>query len=121
MNNDTLSIMGMTFHAHHGLDHDEIKHGQRFEVDVKVKVDIQQAAKTDSLHDTIDVRDVYNNVRGIVVDQRFYLIETVSQRIADCLLQNYEIDEVTVRVRKPFAPLGGLANGTQIEITRKRS
>ena len=121
MNRDTLSIMGMTFHAHHGLDQDEIKHGQRFEVDIEIKVDIRQAAESDTLHDTIDVRDVYKKVRGIVVDQRFYLIETVTQRIADCLLQNYVIDEVTVRVRKPFAPLGGLANGTQIEITRKRS
>jgi hypothetical protein len=30
------------------------------------------------------------------------------------------VSEVKVRVRKPFAPLGGLANGTEIEIVRKK-
>lgn len=121
MSEDCLSIQGMIFHAHHGLEHDEIKNGQRFEVDVDIRIDTRKAAQTDLLSDTIDVRTIYKDVHKIVVEKRFFLIETVCQRIADVILEKYDVFQVTVRVRKPFAPLGGLANGTQIEITRKKS
>jgi len=120
MSQDKLSILGMAFHAHHGLHEDEITHGQRFEVDVEMSIDISQAAQTDDLQDTVDVRYVFNKVKSIVVDQRFFLIETMCEKIADCLLLDEKIYSVVVRVRKPFAPLGGLANGTQIEIHRRK-
>jgi dihydroneopterin aldolase len=90
MTKDKLRVQGMIFHAFHGLDH-----GER-------------------------VRQVYAKVQKVVVNERFYLIETISQRIAELILHEFDVDEVTVKVRKPFAPLGGLANGTEIEITRKK-
>ncbi|MBN1480402.1 dihydroneopterin aldolase [candidate division KSB1 bacterium] len=120
MAQDRLSILGMTFHAHHGLEDHEIENGQRFEIDVEMLLDISKAAATDHLRDTVDVRKVYKDIQTIVVNQRFYLIETLSQRVADTMLKNYDIEQVTVRVRKPVAPLGGLANGTQIEVIRSR-
>ncbi|NIA30249.1 MAG: dihydroneopterin aldolase [Actinobacteria bacterium] len=118
---DKLRVQGMIFHAYHGLEHDEIRNGQRFEVDLEMIFDASKAAKSDQLKDTIDVRQVYEKVRKVVVNKRFYLIEAVSQNIADIIFQEFAVDEVTVRVRKPFAPLGGLANGTEVEITRKRA
>lgn len=120
MAGDRLSILGMTFHAHHGFEEHEIENGQRFEVDVEMIVDITQAAATDLLSDAVDYRKVYQQVQSIVLEQRYYLIETLSQRIASSILEIFGVEEVTVRVRKPGAPLGGLANGTQIEITRRR-
>jgi len=121
MPKDKLRVQGMIFHAYHGLEHDEIRNGQRFEVDLEMAFDASKAAKSDQLRDTIDVRQVYEKVREVVVNKRFYLIEAVSQNIADLIFQEFAVDEVTVRVRKPFAPLGGLANGTEVEITRKRA
>lgn len=111
----------MIFHAYHGLEHDEIRNGQRFEVDLEMIFDASKAAASDQLKDTIDVRQVYEKVREVVVNKRFYLIEAVSQNIADLIFEKFAVDEVTVKVRKPFAPLGGLANGTEVEITRKRT
>ena len=120
MMRDRLSILGMTFHAHHGLEDHEIENGQRFEVDVEMILDTSKAAVSDLLSDTVDVRQVYKEIYKIVVNERFYLIETLSQKAADILLNKFDVEQVTIRVRKPFAPLGGLANGTQIEITRVR-
>ena len=111
----------MIFHAYHGLLHRERENGQRFEVDVEMIFDASGAAISDRIKDTIDVRQVYSDVQNVVVNSRFYLIETISQQIADLVLAKFPVDEVTVKVRKPFAPLGGLANGTEIEITRTRS
>ena len=110
----------MIFHAYHGLEHDEIHNGQRFEVDIEMYYDASTSAKSDQLKDTIDVRKVYNQVQKCVLKKRFYLIEAVSQHIADTIFENFDVDKVNVTVRKPFAPLGGLANGTEVEITRTR-
>jgi dihydroneopterin aldolase len=121
MPQDRLSILGMTFHAHHGLEEHEIEFGQRFDVDVEMLLDTSKAAATDHLRDTVDVRQVYKDINKIVMTQRFYLIEALSQKVATVMLEQYQnINQVTVRVRKPVAPLGGLTNGTQIEITRSR-
>lgn len=121
MAQDRLSILGMTFHAHHGLEEHEIEHGQRFDVDVDLFLDTSKAAATDHLSDTVDVRQVYKDINKIVLTQRFYLIETLSQKVADAMLRYEHVQKVTVKVRKPVAPLGGLTNGTQIEITRSRA
>jgi dihydroneopterin aldolase len=120
MMRDKLSIIGMIFHAYHGLEEHEMSNGQRFEVDVDLLLDSSHAAASDDIKKTVDVRKVYNLVNNIVAKQRFCLIETVSQRIADSLMAEFDIQEITVRVRKPFAPLGGLTHGTSIEISRKK-
>ena len=120
MTQDRLSIRGMTFHAHHGLEDHEIENGQRFDIDIEMLFDASIAAKTDHLSDTIDVRKVYKDVKEIVLEKRFYLIETLAQRVAEGILDRFKVNEVTVRVRKPVAPLGGLSKGTEIEITRSR-
>lgn len=117
---DKLRVNGMIFHAYHGLEHDEIRNGQRFEVDLEMLYDASISAQSDLLKDTIDVREVYTKVQTCVVDKRFYLIEAVGQHIVDTIFENFPVEQVKVKVRKPFAPLGGLANGTEVEITRNR-
>ena len=121
MAKDYLRVLGMIFHAYHGLEHVEMENGQRFEVDVELRFDAATSGRSDRIQDTIDVRQVYALVQSVVVQKRFFLIEAVSERIAAGLLERFPAEAVTVRVRKPFAPLGGLANGTEIEISRYRS
>ena len=120
MPRDKLKVLGMIFHAYHGLYDDERENGQRFEVDVEMTFDMRVAAKSDKLSDTVDVRLVYADVKKIIAHERFFLIEKLGEKIASQLLQNFAIESVTVRLRKPFAPLGGLANGTEIEIFRQK-
>lgn len=110
----------MIFHAYHGLDDEERVNGQRFEVDVEMSFDSTRAATSDRIRDTIDVRQVYHHVREVIIQDRYFLIESISQHIASRLLTHFDIEEVQVKVRKPFAPIGGLANGTEIEIIRRR-
>src|SRR3990172_2071760 len=120
MARDKLRISGMIFHAYHGLEKHEMENGQRFEVDIEMIYDAAVAAASDKIRDTIDVREIYEQVKQVVMKSRFYLIETISQRIAEAILNDIRVEEVNVRVRKPFAPLGGLADGTEVEIVGKR-
>ncbi len=120
MTQDYLRVLGMVFHAYHGLQQEEIENGQRFEVDVEFHFDAAPAGRSDRINDTIDVREVYALVRHVVMERRFFLIEAVAERIAAEILERFPAEGVRVRVRKPFAPLGGLADGSEIEITRNR-
>jgi len=120
MAQDYLRLLGMAFHAYHGLQQEEIENGQRFEVDVELHFDAAPAGRSDRISDTIDVREIYALVRRVVMERRFFLIEAVAEHIAAEILERFPAGGVLVRVRKPFAPLGGLANGSEIEITRHR-
>ncbi|MBQ5832767.1 MAG: dihydroneopterin aldolase, partial [Selenomonadales bacterium] len=52
---------------------------------------------------------------------KFQLLEALSQTIADRILaMDARIEAVTVRVRKPSAPMPGAMDFVQTEITRRR-
>ncbi len=55
----------------------------------------------------VNYADVYATVKDLVEERDFDLIEALALNIADEILSGYEIEEVTVRVRKPSAPIGG--------------
>ena len=55
------------------------------------------------------------------MQQQFNLIETLGSTIADSLLNDYNINGVTVRVRKPEAPIDGTLDTVEVEITKTRA
>ncbi|HOC25648.1 MAG TPA: dihydroneopterin aldolase, partial [bacterium] len=73
-----MRLLGMAFHAYHGLQQEEIENGQRFEVDVELHFDAAPAGRSDRISDTIDVREIYALVRRVVMERRFFLIEAVA-------------------------------------------
>jgi dihydroneopterin aldolase len=117
---DRLKIKGMTFHAFHGVTEVERESGQRFEVDVELLLDLTMAGRTDLMENTIDVRDIYETVEEVVIEGHFMLIEAMAQRIADVIFDRYSVGEVIVRIAKPYAALGGIARGVEVEINRLR-
>ena len=117
---DILRINNMIFYAYHGVDDGERDAGQRFEVDVELAFDVRIPGKTDRIRDTIDAREVYLAVEEVVVEGEFYLVEALAENIATVLLDKFDIEELVVRVRKPFAPIPGINDGIEIEISRER-
>jgi len=120
MASDILKVKNMTFHAYHGVWDEEREIGQRFEVDVELKIDARFAAETDKLKDTVDLYTVFETVEGVVSNRKFRLLETMAEKIAKEILHQFQVSEVLVRVRKPHAPIRGIQDGIEIEITRTR-
>src|SRR4030067_769915 len=115
-----IRLHNMTFYGYHGISAAEQKTGRRFEVDCELFVDIDKAAKSDKLGDTIDYTKVYNLVEDIIQKNRFALLETIAVRLANILLKNFKIKEVLVRVRKKIPPIPGNLDHIEVEIRRKR-
>lgn len=110
----------MTFHAFHGVWDEEREIGQRFEVDVELKVNVRAAAETDKLKDTVDLYAVFREVEKVILNGTCLLVETMAERVAQRILGHFAVKEILVRVRKPHAPIRGIQDGIEVEIVRKR-
>ncbi len=119
MNPTRLVLRGLSFHAHHGYRPEEAVLGGRFVVDVEMQ--LGWVPQGDDLAPTVDYAQVYEAVREEVTQRRYRLIETLAERIAERLWQNYpQLEALTVRVHKPQAPLPGLFDDVYVEIVRRR-
>lgn len=118
---DTILLKNLMFYGYHGVYEAERELGQKFYLDIELKADLRKAGHTDELTDTIDYTAVYRAVQEITETTKFQLLEALSQTIADrILVMDERILEVTIRVRKPSAPMPGAMDFVQVEITRGR-
>lgn len=121
MPRDFIRLVNMDFYAYHGATPEEATLGQRFQVDVALEVDLEEAGRSDDLARTVDYREVHRMVAQIVQGERCSLLEALAWRIVTCLLERFpRVEAVQVRVRKPSVPLGGLVGYAEVEITRRR-
>ena len=117
-----IKIRKATFYGYHGVRSEEQSVGGKFEADVDIYTDFQQAAKDDSLGETIDYHKVYSFVYHLALVQKYYLIEALATKIADELLKEFKgIQKVVVRIRKHNPPLGGVVDHVEIEVVKERS
>lgn len=118
---DNMIIKGMRFYGYHGVFAEENRLGQHFYVDLELKMDLEQAARTDDLNESISYVDIHALVKAIVEGPPFKLIEALTGNIATRLLEVYTmINEVTVRVTKPHPPFEIHFDGVTVEMRRKR-
>jgi 7,8-dihydroneopterin aldolase/epimerase/oxygenase len=118
---DKIRLNSISFYGYHGALAEERTLGQRFELDVEVCGDFSRHEGSDDLHWTVDYTLLYRAVAEIFNSQNFALLETCAGVIANGILQRFErVAEVTVRVRKPHVPMGGLLDNVEVEVYRRR-
>lgn len=120
---DRLSLLGMRFEALHGVLDRERVEPQPFEVDLVLHADLDDAARTDALDDTVDYRGLHELVDSIVMGPSFNLIEGLAGAIARAALAATDprlVGAVEVRVRKPEAPLPGELDTVEAALIRRR-
>jgi dihydroneopterin aldolase len=112
----TLAEIGLV--GHHGYHEAEKELGQRFEIDVDLFVDIERPGGTDRLTDAVNYEKVYELVEGIVRDDRFSLLEALVSDIVERIYREFDVQGVTVRVRKPSVPHCPNLGYVEIELSR---
>ena len=96
----------------------ERKMRQTVSIDLKMGADIRQAATTDRIDDTLNYKLVAKRVRQFVGESEFQLVETLAEKIAEVLLQEFELPWVEVTVSKPGAIRGAQDVGVVIHRSR---
>jgi 7,8-dihydroneopterin aldolase/epimerase/oxygenase len=115
-----IRLKNIQVYAYHGVHDYEREHGARFEIDVELEASLDQAIETDDLADTIDYVKVHKVVVACCTENRFHLVETLADTIATALLAQFPVREVTIRVRKPGAAIGGVLDTVEVECFKRK-
>ena len=115
---DTIAVMGIRARGRHGVLDFEREMGQTFVVDVEMAVDIAQAGRSDDLAHTVDYGAVATEVAAIITGPPFQLIEALAESIAQRVKAFPGVDQVTVTVHKPYAPVPEVFEDVIVRITR---
>lgn len=91
----------------------EIK--QEVVIDLEMASDIRRAAETDALEDTLDYKSVAKRVIGFVEASEFQLVETLAERVAAVVRQEFGVPWLRLRLNKQGALRGARDVGVIIE------
>jgi 7,8-dihydroneopterin aldolase/epimerase/oxygenase len=97
----------------------ERKIRQTVSIDLEMACDIRRAAATDDIDDTLNYKAVAKRVQQFVGDSSFRLVETMAEKVAALILDEFAVPWVQVRINKPGAIRG--ARDVGVVIHRSRS
>lgn len=114
-----IALKGMRFFGYHGCHKEEQKIGNHYVVDLILKTDLDKAARSDLLADTIDYVTVHKLVeKEISITSK--LLENVAQRIINSIEKKYSVvEQINVKVSKLNPPVGGEVEEVCIELEKK--
>ena len=123
MSADRILLEGLEFYGYHGVKVEEKSLGQRFLVDLALRLDLGPAGRADDLTLTVDYGEVYRLVRERIEGPSRDTLEALAEDVAAALLDRYaRVEAASVRVRKPAAPIAGAHFAmVAVEITRTRA
>ena len=88
-------------------------------LNLEMSADIRRAAATDRIEDTLDYKAVAKRLIGFVEKSSFGLVETLGERCAEIVLDEFPVDWVKLRLDKPGAVRGSKSVGIIIERGRQ--
>ena len=116
---DTIRIIGLQFNTLHGVRPEEKTLTQPFEVDVEISMDLSRPAVSDKLEYTIDYSQVVSIVKEVMNGEQCRLLERLAGRTLEKLCALVREGEITVRVRKPRAPIDVPFETIEVELKRE--
>lgn len=116
---DKIKIRDLEVYAHHGVRKEENALGQKFLVSLELGLSTRKAGCKDDLKASVSYADVAHFVNEYLQENTFQLIESVAEHVAEELLLKFPIEEVTVEVKKPWAPILLPLNTVSVFICRK--
>lgn len=118
---EKIIIKNLELFAYHGVNPEEKRDGQKFVLDITAEADIKNARLTDNLDDTVSYAKMIKTARAVFCEEKNDLIERAAERVADALLKEYsKIENVTVLLKKPDAPIKADFEYVAVEISKSR-
>jgi len=115
------TVKGMSFHAFHGISEVDRELGQVYSVDAAVEFGLNPTVISQEEDPIIRDSDVYEIVRGGMMDTKFKSILSLAGKIACDLLDKYGTAlsaAVSVNRRQLFIPGNVESSGTEVKYTR---
>lgn len=117
---DSILIEGLEVYCNHGVFPEENKLGQKFVVNARLFTDTRKAGLSDNLEKSIDYGEICHFITNYMKKNTYKLIEAVAENLArELLLKNSSLKEITIEIKKPWAPIGLPINSAGVKISRK--
>lgn len=121
IDNSYIFLKEIRCYAYHGVAPQENLIGNEYVIDLKLKVDISRASRTDDVTDTVSYADVHELVK-VEMNTPSKLLEHVGGRIAEKLFEAFPaIEEIELRLSKRNPPMGADIDVAGIELHCSRS
>lgn len=76
---------------------------QTIRIDLEMGTDIRRAASTDAIDDTLNYKAVAKRIIQFVADSEFELVETLAERIAELVRDEFHVPWLRLTLGKPGA------------------
>jgi 7,8-dihydroneopterin aldolase/epimerase/oxygenase len=114
---DRIFLRGLTAECVIGFIDWERRVKQTVVVDLELPVDCRLAAVTDDVNDTVDYKKVSKRVLAFIEASEFKLVETLAQRLAMLILEEFALEWIRLSINKP----GAIRNSRDVGVAIERS
>ena len=112
---DKIILTDLKIKAVIGIWEWEKRNPQIISIDLEMETDVNKASETDSIKDALDYKAVAKRIKEFVQSNQFELIETLIEKMAQLILDEFKIQWLKLTISKPFAIRGSRNVGICIE------
>jgi len=114
---DHIVLTGLKISCIIGIFEWERKQKQDVIIDLKFPCDARKAARRDDITAAVDYKKIAKAVIAFVESSQYQLVETLAERLAQLLIDGFDLAEIELSVSKPAAIRGSQNVGIQIHRT----
>ncbi|MFN2448898.1 MAG: dihydroneopterin aldolase [Candidatus Baltobacteraceae bacterium] len=98
---DVIELRGMRVYGKHGANPGERDREQIFELNVRLELDLAQAASGDELQATLDYAALHARIKATVESTSFRLLERLASEVMGAIFADARVARAGVRIAKP--------------------
>lgn len=118
---DKVFIEGLEIETLIGIYDWERRIRQTLAFDLEMAFDNRKPAATDDIADTLNYKDISKRLTEFVSQSEYQLVETLAERCAQIVLEEFGVAHVRLKLSKPGAVRGAKAVGVIVERGRDDS
>lgn len=120
INSSYIFLKDICCYAYHGVAPQENIIGNEYIINLKLKVNISRAMRTDDVVDTVNYAEIHEAVKAeMAIPSK--LLEHVSGRIVEKLFERFpDIEEIELRLSKRNPPMGADIDAAGVELRCSR-
>lgn len=116
---DTVFVKDLRIDTIIGIYEHERKAKQAVVFDFEMAADVAKPGASENIDDALNYKTLTDDIIKFVEQSEFLLIETLAERVASIILDDYAVPAVKLTLHKPNALAGSTDVGVIIERTRE--